>query len=281
MKCLQYQKNLQTLQLTGGTLFNHGKLLNITLQRMTSLYELHLQNCDIDFEVLSQIERFPQQLRILNLSYNPLGSKSQGKLYNLLEPLKHLQTLNLRYCKLEELQFTLQNDALEYLDVSWNALGGDGISRLLQRQMLGLTLSNSQSPCSSNFVSKIINNPKCSLFALENLELASCKITDADVRRILTATPNLSRFVLSGNKEVTKVSVNALLKREPTLFYIDVGGCMKIVDVPSIDVRITSPEVCTLVISMNEIVIDAWENLWMGRGNSTKLPHDIVVIKHI
>ncbi|XP_043479382.1 tonsoku-like protein [Leptopilina heterotoma] len=281
LKCLQYQKNLQTLQLTGGLLFNHGKLLNITLQRVSSLYELHLQNCDIDFDVLSQIERFPQQLRILNLSYNPLGSRCQGKLYNLLEPLQHLQTLNLRYCKLEDIQFTLTNDALENLDVSWNALGGDGISRLLQRQMLGLTLSNTQSPCSSNFVSKIINNPKYSLFALENLELSSCKITDADVRRILTETPNLSKFVLNGNKDITKVSVNALLKRQPSLFYIDVAGCAKIIDLPSIDVTITSPEVCTLIISMIENVIDEWENLWRGRGLSSKLPHDIVIFKPV
>ena len=279
MKSLQYQKSLQTLHLSGGTLFDHGKLLNITIQRLPSLYELYLQNCDIDFEVLSWIENFPQQLRILNLNYNPLGSQSQEKLYNLLAPLKHLQTLSLRYCKLDEFRYTLTNESLENLDVSWNSLGGEEIRRLLQSKMLNLTLSNVQSTCDSNLVSKIINNPRYSLFALETLELSFCEIKDSDVRRILSETPNLSRFILGGNKNVTKISVYALLKREPSLFYIDVGGCTEIVDLPSTDVIIANPEVCTFIVSMTDSVINAWEELWRGRGIANKLPYNVVIFK--
>ena len=144
VRCLRYQTNLQTLNLSGATLFNCGDLLNNALSGLTNLYELHLQCCDIDPEGLAFVEKFPVQLRVLDLAYNPLGGASQKKLHELLKPLARLQTLNLRSCELDDFQLKLFNGSLVNLDVSWNSIGGEGAANFLQRQLLSLNLANTQ-----------------------------------------------------------------------------------------------------------------------------------------
>jgi hypothetical protein len=143
-KCLHYQRSLQSLILSSSTLISHGELLNYVLRGLPGLCELHLQCCDITADSLSKIERLPAPIRILDLSYNPLGDRSRRKLYELLEPLKHLQNLGLRACDLDGFEFNLRSPSLVELDISWNHIGGEGAANLLQRQLLNLNLSNTQ-----------------------------------------------------------------------------------------------------------------------------------------
>lgn len=146
IKTLAYQSNLQVLYLSGGALYLFGDKLNGMLRELTNLQELHLSGCDIDYEFLNSIESLPVQLRVLDLSYNPLGPMSERKLHELLEPLNFLQSLNLRYCQLKEFKKDYVNHNLNSLDVSHNNLGAHGICHFIQRQMLSLCLSNTLLP---------------------------------------------------------------------------------------------------------------------------------------
>ncbi|KAK9310798.1 hypothetical protein QLX08_000091 [Tetragonisca angustula] len=112
LKTLEYEKNVQILDLSGSNLHELGKVLNACILRLSTLQELCLQGCDIDFTCLSKLEKLPSQLKFLNLSYNPFGSASQEILCKLLTPLVQLRTLNLRYCQLNNFRFLLNNNNL-------------------------------------------------------------------------------------------------------------------------------------------------------------------------
>ncbi|XP_015595253.1 tonsoku-like protein [Cephus cinctus] len=281
LKSLEYQKPLQVLHLSGITLFHFGDLLNSSLMQLISLQELHMRGCDIDYNCLFQIDKLPLQLKILDLSYNILGSESEGKLYQLLAPLKCLQTLNLCSCELQDLPYAITSNALVNLDVSWNNLGGEGVDKFLQRQMLSLNLSNTLERNKSPVITVLLNNFATSLYTLESLELACCHIQDSDVDNILSKCPNLARLVLNGNSNLTKCSVIAALKHVPTLTYIDISGCTEISDEPEPEVTIQNPEVCTLMISMEPKVQSSWLVLWKDSGIVKSLPYNVAIFKSI
>ena len=157
LTCLHYQVNLQLLNLSSVNFFGKGKLLNYCISQLHKLCELHLQCCDIDAECLMNISHFPSLLRVLDLSYNPLGGCSQEKLYNLLNPLERLQELYLKNCELEEFKYALKCSSLVKLDISWNPIGGDGAVNFLQRHLLTLNLSNTQNS-KSNVIDRIFFN---------------------------------------------------------------------------------------------------------------------------
>ncbi|XP_011502231.1 PREDICTED: tonsoku-like protein isoform X2 [Ceratosolen solmsi marchali] len=282
-KCLHYQHSLQSLVLSRTTLVGQGELLNYVMTGLSGLGELHLQCCDINVNCLSKIDRLPPQIRVLDLSYNPLGHGSQKKLYELLEPLKRLQTLGLCACELDGFEFNLGSPSLVDLDISWNRIGGEGAVNLLQRQLLNLNLSNTQSfDCNcANVIDKIFftDSLKFSLFALESLELSSCLATDFDVEKILSQTPNLMKINLSNNINVTRTSLCAILARKPTMSHIDLSGCRLINAPPEANLKLITPQICTLLVHMTHDVIDYWEILWRGRGHSKKLPHNLIVFK--
>ncbi|XP_014213006.1 tonsoku-like protein [Copidosoma floridanum] len=280
IKCLHYQLNLQSINLSGATFFARGDLLNLTISKLSGLCELHLQGCDIDQECLEQVEKLPAALRVLDLSYNPLGSKSQEKLLKLIEPLERLQTLNLRACELDDFRFKFTCRSLINLDISWNAIGGDGAANLLQRQLLSLNLSNTLSN-RSNVIDKLFFNESegYSYSTLEYLDLSSCQATDFDVEKILSKTPNLTKLILNNNPNVTQTSLSAILIRKPTLNYIDLSGCKLIEDPPPTNLRIATPQVCTLLVHMNSLVVDSWEVLWQGKSKTKRLPDSFVIFK--
>lgn len=284
LRCLRYQANLRTLNLSGATLFSIGDLLNRAIAQLPGLDELHLQCCDIDFNCLSCIEALPMSIRVLDLSYNPLTGRSQKKIYELLKPLERLQNLALRYCEVDDFRFVLTSGSLVNLDLSWNPIGGQGISNLLQRQLLSLNISNTQNSIGGrvNVIDKIFfSDSLISFYTLESLELSSCQATDLDVEKILSQAPNLTKITLSNNINVTKTSLCAILKRNQTMTYINLTGCRLVEEPPEPNLRITSPQVCTLLVHMTLDVIDAWENLWQRKGHSKKLPHSLVIFKPI
>ncbi|KAG8039017.1 hypothetical protein G9C98_003324 [Cotesia typhae] len=277
LKSLEYEKNLKVLELSSCSLFSHGELLNYTLNQLKQLQELHLSGCDIDSECIKKLDSLPSQLRILNLSCNPLNTESQTKLRDLITSLYCLQDLNLHNCKLKKLELNSTNTIsanLVSLDLSWNKMHDNEVDYLLQRQLVHLNLSQT-----TRF--PIVNN-EINLMAyatLENLELAGCNLTDSDVIQLLTNCRNLSKIILNNNSQVTSIALESLLAYKPTLSLIDTTGCQKIDTFPNYDLVIDDPSVCTLKTSMTSDVCDSWEILWYGRAKQFKMPHDIVIFK--
>lgn len=153
-KCLHYQKDLRDLNLSRRSFHFSGDLLNFAISRLFLLDELHLQCCDIGPDCLSLIEKLPPTLRVLDLSYNPLGNRSLNRLDELLRPLERLQTLHLRSCGLTDFSYRYFNNSIIELDISWNFIGGQGAAKMLQRHLISLSLSNTL----ANVVDNIFNN---------------------------------------------------------------------------------------------------------------------------
>ncbi|XP_034173981.2 tonsoku-like protein [Osmia lignaria lignaria] len=281
LKTLEYQKNVQILDLSGGELYELGKVLNDCILKLSTLQELCLQGCDVDSNCLNKLDKLPVQLKHLDLSYNPLGPASQETLSKLLRPLIQLQTLNLRYCQLNNFQFILNNCSLVNLDISWNSFNENGLGTSLQRQLLNLNLSNTASSSEFNLVKNIFTSTSYSFLNLECLELAACDLMDTDVRNILSQVSNLSKLVLRGNKNVGVKSLHLLLNHTPTLRYIDVSGCKSITEYPDVEIFIENPEICTLIVNMYPEVCDCWICLWRGNGVVKRLPHNLVMFKPI
>ena len=280
LKTLEYEKNVQILDLSGGKLHELGKVLNDCILRLSTLQELCLQGCDIDSICLSKLEKLPSQLKFLDLSYNPLGSSSQEILCKLLTPLTQLQTLNLRYCQLSNFRFLLNNNNLVNLDISWNSFSEDELCATLQRQLLNLNLSNT-SFNNFNLVKNIFNKTDFAFVTLECLELASCELSDIDIRNVLSCVSNLSKLVLKGNRKVGVQSLNLLLNYTPTLRHIDISGCENIVEFPDSQIFIEKPEICKLIVSMYPEVCDCWIRLWRGKGVVKKLPHNLTIFEPV
>ncbi|XP_031774603.1 tonsoku-like protein, partial [Apis florea] len=280
LKTLEYQKNVQILDLSGGELHEIGKVLNDCILKLLNLQELCLQGCDIDSKCLSKLEKLPLKLKFLDLSYNPLGPCNQEILCKLFTPLTQLRTLNLRYCQLHNFQFLSNNFNLANLDISWNSINKDKFYITLQRQLLNLNLSNTISS-EFNVVKNIFNETNISFINLESLELTFCELLDIDIKNILSRVSNLSKLVLRGNKKIGIQSLNLLLKHTPTLRHIDISGCENIVDFPNSEIFIERPEICTLIASMYPNICDCWLQLWRGKGVMKKLPHNLTIFKPI
>lgn len=280
LKTLEYQKNVQILDLSGGELHEIGKVLNDCILRLSSLQELCLQGCDIDSKCLSKLEKLPLKLKFLDLSYNPLGPCNQEILCKLFTPLTQLRTLNLRYCQLHNFQFLSNNFSLANLDISWNSINEDKFYTTLQRQLLNLNLSNTISN-EFNVVKNIFNETNISFINLESLELTFCELLDIDIKNILSRVSNLSKLVLRGNRKIGVQSLNLLLKHTPTLRHIDISGCENIVNFPNSEIFIERPEICTLIANMYSNVCDYWFQLWRGKAVMKKLPHNLTIFKPI
>ncbi|XP_072743856.1 tonsoku-like protein [Anoplolepis gracilipes] len=278
LKTLRYERNVTLLQLSGTVLGTVGAHLHRCLSNLSSLQELYLKGCDIDFACLRQISSLPSQLRVLDLSYNPLSSESGDTLRELIASLRYLRTLNLRYCKLEDFHLPLDNPNLTSCDISWNKLSREATTYFLNKQLLDLNLSNTT--CSGKFVSSLVTATALSS-NLESLELSFCDITDSDIRIILEHLPKLLKLILRGNTNVTVSSINVLLNRRPTLTYIDVSGCKNVASSPEKELLIQNPEICTLLATMEPNLCDLWIKLWRGAGTVTKLPHNLAIFKPI
>ncbi|XP_014233563.1 tonsoku-like protein [Trichogramma pretiosum] len=276
--CLHYQENLQILNLSTATFYRRGQLLDYCLARLNNLCELHLQCCDIDADCLEAIDALPAQLRVLDLSYNRLGNRSQKKLFKLLEPLARLQRLVLRSCDLTAFDYTFRSASLIDLDVSWNPVGGSGAANLIQNHLLNLNLSNTQK-LRDNVIDKIFFNDSLnfSFLTLESLELSCCDATDLDVEKILSKAPNLTRINLNNNINVTKTSLCAILSRKTATQYVDFSDCRTIDSAPESRVQLVAPQHCTVRVTMTPNVIQDWERLWLGRGRAKRLPEKLVV----
>ncbi|XP_011881347.1 PREDICTED: tonsoku-like protein [Vollenhovia emeryi] len=278
LKTLEYEKSVKVLQLSGTVLLSAGAHLHQCLSNLSSLQELYLKGCDIDFACLRQVNSLPAQLRVLDLSYNPLSSESRDTLRKLIAPLRYLQTLNLRYCTLEDFYLPLDHNLnLTSCDISWNKLNRDAASSFLSRQLFDLNLSNVLS--SNRFISSLDTINVALSPSIESLDLSFCDVTDSDVRTILKQLPRLLKFILSGNINVSVLSVNMLLSRQPTLAYVDVSGCKNIASNPEAGLVIQNPKVCTLLASIEPNLCDAWIKLWRGTGIVTKLPHNLAIFK--
>ncbi|XP_012528425.2 tonsoku-like protein [Monomorium pharaonis] len=277
LKTLEYEKSIKLLQLSGTVLLTAGTHLHRCLSNLTSLQELYLKGCDIDFACLRQVNSLPPQLRVLDLSYNPLGAEGRDTLRKLIAPLRYLQTLNLRYCMLEDFHLPLDNPNLTSCDISWNKLNRDATASFLSRQLFDLNLSNIL-PSNRSVLSldTMTLSP-----SLESLDLSFCDVTDFDVKIILKQLPRLLKLILSGNTNVSVLSVNALLSRQPTLNYIDVSGCKNIASHPEAKLFIQNPEICTLLASIEPNLCNSWIKLWRGAGIITKLPHNLAIFKPV
>ncbi|XP_076621722.1 tonsoku-like protein isoform X1 [Colletes latitarsis] len=279
LKTLEYQKNIQILDLSNKELHEAGNVLHDCILKLSTLQELCLQGCDIDSKCLNKLEKLPPQLKFLDLSYNPLGSTSEEILSKLLIPLVQLQTLILRYCQLSNIQFLSNNNGLLNLDISWNNFKEDEFCTSLQRQLLNLNLSSTVFLNNFNMVKSTFNNKNVVFTNLECLELVACNLLDNDVKNILSKASNLSKLVLRGNKGVSTQSLNLLLKHTPTLAHIDISGCESIVTYPDSEIFIESPEICTLIVSMSSDVYECWLCLWRGKGIAKKLSYNLVIFK--
>lgn len=280
LKSLEYETRLQTLRLSSVDLNEMGKTLNRCLSRLNSLQELQLRSCDIDTYCLSEIENFPTEIRMLDLSYNPLGKEASIRLHELLSPLKILQTLNLSNCELEEILPGTSGSSVIKLDVSQNPLGGEGIRHVLQAHMLSLNASGSKKEGKTRPSIELLFHPLFSFATLESLELSSCDLCDSDLSEILSRTANLTKLVVNGNFKLSNKSILEVLRHTPTLSYIDVSGCSKITaEPPDYQTYHFCADISTLVISMVPDVQQAWLRLWNGEGSVQNLPYDVAIFK--
>ncbi|XP_046746534.1 tonsoku-like protein isoform X2 [Diprion similis] len=280
LKSLQYQIHLQVLNVSGIELNDYGETLSSSLEQLTLLQELHLRCCDIDSNCLSRFRQFPLQIRVLDLSYNPLGKQASHQLYTLLSSLRNLQTLNMSNCELENIFAGTSNAALNNLDLAQNPIAVEGLRSLLQPHILSLNLSGSIRDGKSDVLKELFSHPRFSLATLESLDLSMCDLCDDDLSRILSQTANLSKLVVNGNIKLSKRSLLDVLQRKQTLAYIDFSGCSVIIDPPDFQVFICCPEICTLVVSMASGVQQPWLKLWGGQGYIQTLPHNVVIFNH-
>lgn len=278
LKSLEYERNLKILNLSGCSLFKNGQLVNRTLIQLMQLQELCLQDCNIDYDFLVKINNLPLQLRVLNLSYNPLGVNCQDKLTELITSLRHLQHLNLRYCQLKNIPSAtlVISLSLEHLDISWNKIDNNDIYPFLQRQLINLNLSNT-----CQFPFGLIESRPLAFSTIETLEFAGCNISDSDVVNLMEICQNLSKFVLSNNPKISQFAIELLLERKPTLTLIDAAGCSTIIEKPKTNLIINDPPICTLIVSMTSEISNSWESLWQGHAIQYKMPLDIILIKPI
>lgn len=271
LKSLEYQIRLQVLYLSHGSFNGCGEMLSQCLSSLSSLQELHLRCCDIDLDCLAQIVKFPMQIRVLDLSYNPLRY-SCIHLLRLLSPLKNLQTLSLRNCELESILERTTNPALTNLDVSWNDIDGETLGPLLQPHMLSLNVSGTDL---RKGVAELLSHQGFSLATLETLEMSSCDVGDSELLQILLQTSNLSRLNVSGNRRLSMKSLTQILRRRPSLAHVDISGCSEIEEPADLDADIVT-EISELVISMKQEVRESWLALWAGEGRIKPLPHNVV-----
>ncbi|XP_066587988.1 tonsoku-like protein [Prorops nasuta] len=278
LKSLEYQRKLEILRFSGGTLLFHGEQLNQCITKLTLLQEIYLQGCEIDCDCLTRIEKLPSQITTLDLSYNPLKVESENVLYNLILPLKYLKTLNLRYCELSKFRYPAQCNSLMNLDLSWNPLEWEHVY-YLQKQMCNLNLCNTVKYNNLSVATSLTHSFKNALMNVQTLNLSSCYVVDFDVKNILRNIPNLTIIILNGNPKITVSSVNILLSYRPTLRYIDVSGCNPITKNPDPEVVIQNPSICTLIATISPESQGSWLHLWRGESNVEKLPHNIIIIK--
>ncbi|XP_044014051.1 tonsoku-like protein, partial [Aphidius gifuensis] len=267
LKSLEYEKNIQVLYLSSGSLFNIGNYLGQTLVNLSSLQELHLQCCDIDYNCLSYIYSLPLSMRVLDLSYNPLGRESQDKLVDLITPLRNLQTLNLCCCKIDKFPVSAISCSILNLDISNNTIDDESVDGYLQRQMINLNLSNIYWK-NKTIGTLVLSTTNDRIFMnLDILELSGCKLTNFDVKYIIKKCHNITKINISNNQDINDDAVGELLSKKPTLSLIDVTGCTIINNNPGDDVIIDKPQVCTLKVSMSKDVIDYWKFLWLGQAS--------------
>lgn len=281
LKTIMYQPNVRSLCLSGFSLFNLGHLVSETLKRLSNLTSLVLENCDITHICFSKLNHLPRRLKVFKLSNNPLGIKCQQKLVSLLSPLKELNTLELRYCDLRSINFSVLPDSLVNLDVSGNFLDELTLENLTQKFFIDLNVSYTVQEYSSLSIVRqiLINDSRLLSFTLESLDISSCKLRDSDVDVILNNTAKLRRINVNNNAHLTSVTVERLLSFKPTLEHIGIVGCQIVDQPPCPETVIDDPTNCSLVVSMIPNVIDSWEVLWRGTCVANVLGKNVVKFK--
>ncbi|XP_012271761.1 tonsoku-like protein [Orussus abietinus] len=264
LTCLEYQSQVQVLDMSRAVLFRHGKLISRIVSKWSSLRELHLYCCDLDHDALMQFTRLPMQLEVLDLSYNPLGPGSSAKLYELISPLSRLKELNLCHCEIDDFSFDLSIESLVSVNVSWNSMSEAGVSRFLQRNLHYLNLSGVEVSNGLSVAQALFRNVRIIPESLQCLEMGFCNILDSDVAEVLSRYPNLNRLVLTGNTGLTVNSVRAVLNYKHTLRYVDLGGCTEVNELPDQNLLGEEPVLLTMTVSIAPRVLDSWKALWRG-----------------
>lgn len=162
---------LRNLNLDGCKIGNEGiKLLLHAFAVSPSIITLNLSNNNITDEGGEMLASFLMRNDVcgeLNMSKNNLGflaANALGKVLLVNHTLQKLDLCHNRLCEnfgiVQLLEGLRLNKALEYLDVSWNALGGEPVGDILSRSLKGAKLK----------VFKIENNSLAS-YELQKLAL--------------------------------------------------------------------------------------------------------------
>lgn len=246
LKCLSYRKNLRYFKCLAANLNLSGRQLNSIFSCHSNLVEIQMPCCELTYMCLKQIERFPDLLTLLNLNYNYFGNEGEEELKRLLEPLQNLQILSLRSCDLN-CQYEFDLKYLREIDISFNPLDGVGAINFVQKKLVSLNLSHTQSDQKS-LLDRILL--KCSLMPfLETLELASCSITPSDVGNILSKISRLKKLDLSHNTALTFTTLIMILKGSKSLEYLDMSKCETIKKTPVRGLALKNPQKFTLFIT--------------------------------
>lgn len=122
-----------------------GKIIASGIAVSSSIVHLNLANCNISDDGCEQIAKSffsNSKCEELNMSQNLLGPKSAKVLAEVLQDNKVLRKLDLSHNSLYEdnaclnvLKGLKQNEMLEYLNLSWNSLGGEPLGKVLSKSI--------------------------------------------------------------------------------------------------------------------------------------------------
>lgn len=250
-RALNRQHTLQQLLLGGNCFGDDGvKLLVAGLPTLSNLQELDLSCNNISSDgVLHLSTVFSnttapvlQALARLDLSHNPLGDGAVKHMNTMLPHLVSLTVLQLQGCHLTTNCFKSEDvllclDYIRVLDVSYNALGGSGLlgflGRLSSTEIVSLNLGATTAYDGLSVAREVILMfaEKEEFSKLTTLNLSDCRLRDEDIwhlLRVLQKCGALETLQLSGNAELSSVSLRRLLQHHPALCTIDLSGCTSI-----------------------------------------------------
>ncbi|PNF14178.1 Tonsoku-like protein [Cryptotermes secundus] len=250
-RALNRQHTLQQLLLGGNCFGDYGvKLLVAGLPTLSNLQELDLSCNNISADGILHLSTVfsnttapaLQALARLDLSHNPLGDGAVKHMNIMLPHLVSLTVLQLQDCHLTTNCFKSEDvllclDSIRVLDVSYNALGGSGLlgflGRLCPTEIVSLNLG-ATTACDGQSVAReviLMFTEKEGFSKLTTLNLSNCGLRDVDIwhlLRVLQKCGALETLQLSGNAELSSVSLRRLLQHQPALRTVDLSGCTSI-----------------------------------------------------
>ena len=206
-KALVTNKHLEELDISGNTLLGDDGIqcLALALRVNQRLKVLDLQKCSITSisESFAEALAVNRHLEKLNISGNALQNNSIEHLAHVLGVNQCLKKLHLQECSITSIselfaQALASNKHLEELDISGNALDGDGIQYLAQALRVNRAL-------------RILKLKTCGLISQSSKSLVEALTTNTHLKELNISTNALQNDIIKHLSHV--IGVNQCLNK--------------------------------------------------------------------